>query len=142
MKPNTTTAFIALLLAIPGWLPAQVRMRAGLWENSVTSNGTTATRNACIAREQDEHSTGTVDSMRVSIENALAKSGTCKLKEFTVVGTTRTEVMVCGKTTIRNSTTFHVDSFETEGTSTTAERVKSSLIKGRRIGDCPTGGAQ
>ena len=142
MKLNTKTAFIALLFATAGWLQGQVRMRAGLWENTVTSNGSTATRKACITPEQEEHSKGTVDTMRESIEKALAKSGTCKLKEFNVIGATRTEVMVCGKTTIKNSTSFHGDSFETVGTSTTAEGVKSSLIKGRRIGDCPAGGAQ
>jgi hypothetical protein len=141
MKLNTKTARIALLLAMAGWLQGQVRMRAGLWENTVTSSGSTATRNACITPEQEEHSKGSVESMRESIEKALAKSGACQLKEFTVTGATRTEVMVCGKTTIKNSTTFHGDSFETVGTSTTAEGVKSSLIKGRRIGDCPAGGA-
>jgi hypothetical protein len=142
MKFNTNTLLFALVVAMAGGLQGQVRMRAGLWENTVTASGRTATRNACITPEQDEHSTGTVESMRESVEKALAKSGTCKLKEFTVIGATRTEVMVCGKTTIKNSTTFHVDSFETIGTSTTAEGVKSSLIKGRRIGDCPVGGAQ
>ena len=141
MKLNTETARIAVLLAMAGWLQGQVRMRAGLWENTVTSSGGTATRNACITPEQEEHSKGSVESMRESIEKALAKSGACKLKEFTVTGATRAEVIICGKTTIKNSTTFHGDSFETVGTSTTAEGVKSSLIKGRRIGDCPAGGA-
>ncbi len=142
MKLNTKTAFIVPLLAMTGGLQGQVRMRAGLWENTVTSNGSTATRKGCITPEQEEHTKGSVDSMRESFEKALARSGACKLKEFTVTGATRTEVMVCGKTTIKNSTTFHGDSFETVGTSTTAEGVKSSFIKGRRIGDCPAGGAQ
>jgi Protein of unknown function (DUF3617) len=142
MKLSAKAAFTVLLIAMSGGLQGQVRMRAGLWENTVTSNGSTATRNACITPEQEEHSKGTVESMRESIEKALAKSGSCKLKEFTVTGANRTEVMVCGKTTIKNSTTFHGDSFETTATSTTAEGVKSSSIKGRRIGDCPTGGSQ
>jgi hypothetical protein len=133
---------MVLPLAMTGWLQGQVSMRAGRWENTVTASGQTVTHNSCITPEQEEHSKGTVDSMRESIEKTLAKNGTCKLKEFTVVGATRTEVMVCGKTTIKNSTTFHGDSFETIGTATTAEGVKSSLIKGRRVGDCPAGGAK
>jgi len=80
--------------------------------------------------------------MRESVEKALAKNGACKLTEFTVVGNTRTEVMVCGKRTIRNSTVFHGDSFETTGTQTAADGVKSSVIKGRRLGDCPAGGVK
>lgn len=142
MNLTARTAFLALLLASAGWLQGQAGMRAGLWENTVTSSGGTATRNTCITPEQEEHSKGTVASMRESIEKTLAKSGACKLTEFTVTGAARTEVMVCGKTTIKNSTTFHADSFETVGTSTTAAGVKSSLIKGRRIGDCPAGGAR
>ena len=124
------------------WLQGEVRMRAGLWENTVTASGKTVTRNACITSEQEQQSNGTVDSMRASLEKSLAKNGACKLKEFTVVGATRTEVMVCGKTTIKNSTTFRADSFETIVTATTAEGVKSSLIKGRRLGECPAGGAK
>ena len=141
----TLTSRIALMilpLALTGWLQGQVSMRAGLWENTVTASGQTVTRNACITPEQEQRSKGTADSMRESIEKALAKNGACTLKEFTVVGATRTEVMVCGKTTIKNSTTFHADSFETIGTATTAEGVKSSLMKGRRVGDCPAGGAK
>jgi len=80
--------------------------------------------------------------MRESTEKSLAKSGACKLKEFTVAGATQTMVMVCGTTTIKHLTTFHGDSFETVGTATTPEGVKSSLIKGRRLGDCPAGGVK
>ena len=80
--------------------------------------------------------------MRASTEKSLAKSGSCKLKEFTVAGTTQTVVMVCGTTTIKHLTTFHTDAFETTATSTTPEGVKSSLIKGLRLGDCRAGGAK
>jgi hypothetical protein len=130
---------IAWLLATPIWLLAQVSMRAGLWENTVTSSGQTVTRNACITAEQEQQSKKSVASMRESIEQALAKSGACRLTEFTVLGNTRTEVMVCGKKTIKQTTLFRGDSFETTGTETTADGVKSSLTKGRRLGDCPSG---
>jgi hypothetical protein len=116
-------------------------MRAGLWENTVTaSSGQTATRNSCVTPEQEQQSKGTVESMRESVEKTLAKSGACKLKEFTMAGVTQTLVMVCGTSTIKHVTTFHADSFETIGTATTPEGVKSTLIKGRRLGECPAGG--
>lgn len=142
MKSTSKAALVVLLLATPVWLLAQGSMRAGLWENTVTSSGQTATRKACITAQQEQHSKESVAVMRESIEKALAKNGVCKLTEFTVLGNTRTEVMVCGKKTIKNSTVFRGDSFETTGTETTAQGVKSSLIKGRRLGDCPTGGDQ
>jgi uncharacterized protein DUF3617 len=142
MTLTSRIAFMIVPLAMTGALHGQVSMRAGLWENTVTSSGQSVTRNACITPEQEQHSKGTVESMRESIEKALAKNGACTLKEFTVAGATRTEVMVCGKTTIKNSTTFHADSFETTSTATTAEGVKSTLMKGRRVGDCPAGGVK
>lgn len=125
-----------------GGLQGQTSMRAGLWENTVTASGQTVTRNACITPEQEQRSKGTVESMRESTEKSPAKSGACKLTEFTVAGATQTVVMVCGKTTIKHVTTFHADSFETTGTATTPEGVKSSLLKGRRLGDCPAGGVE
>ena len=131
-----------LPLAMTGALRGQVSMHAGLWENTVTASGQTVTRKACITPEQEQQSKGTVESMRESTEKSLAKSGTCKLKEFTVSGTIQTVVMVCGKTTIKHLTTFRGDSFETTATATTPEGVKSSLIKGRRLGECPAGGAK
>ncbi len=142
MTLTSRIAFMVLLLAMTDWLQGQVSMRAGLWENTVTASGQTVTRNACITPEQEQQSKGTVDSMREATEKSLAKNGACKLKEFTVAGVTQTMVMVCGKTTIKHLTTFHGDSFETTATATRPEGVKSSLIKGRRLGDCPAGGAK
>ena len=139
MTLNARIAVIAIPLAVAGCLQGQVRMRARLWENTVTASGRTVTHNACITPAQEESSKASVASQRESIEKVFAKSGVCKLKEFTVVGTTRTELIVCGANTIRNSTVFHGDSFETTITSTTADTVKSSSIKGRRLGDCPAG---
>src|SRR5260370_25690553 len=142
MTLNSRIAFLVLALTITGWLQGQVRMRAGLWENTVTASGQTVTRNACITSEQEQQSNGTVDSMRASLEKSLAKNGACKLNEYTVAGGPKTMIMVCGKTTIKHLTTFHADSFETNATATTQEGVKSSLIKGRRLGDCPAGGVK
>ncbi len=142
MTLTSKIALMALPLALTVSLQGQVSMRAGLWENTVSASGHTATRNACVTPEQERQSKGTVDSMRESTEKALGKNGGCKLTEFTVAGATQTVVMVCGKTTLKHLTTFHADTFETNVTATTPEGVKSSVIKGRRLGDCPPGGAK
>lgn len=142
MTLTSRVAFMVLPLTMTGWLQGQVRMRAGLWENTVIASGQTVTRNACVTPEQEEHSKGTAAAMRESLEKTLAKSGACKLKEFSIAGSTQTMIMVCGNSTMKHVTTFRGDSFETVGTATTAEGVKSSLIKGRRLGDCPPDGAK
>ena len=142
MTSTSRIAFVVLPLAMTGWLQGQVGMRAGLWENTVSASGQTATRKACITPEQEQQSKASVESMRESAEKSLAKNGACKLKELTVAGATQTMIMVCGTTTIKHSTTLRADSFETNATATTPEGVKSSLIKGRRLGECPPGGVK
>ena len=142
MTWTSRIVFIVLALAMMGWLQAQVRMRAGLWENTVTAMGKSVTHNACITSEQEKQSSGTVESMRATLEKTMAKAGGCKIQEFTITGDTQNMVMVCGTTTMKHLTKFHLDTFETTSTVTTPEGVKSSLIKGRRIGDCPAGGAK
>jgi hypothetical protein len=133
----TKTASIFLILAVAGTLYAQVRMRAGQWENTVISNGRSAIHNSCVTPEQDAATQGTPAAMRDAIEKSLAKTGSCVLKDFNVAGNVRKEVIVCGGTTYKNVMTFHGDSFETIVTATTGATVKTSTIKGKRIGECP-----
>jgi hypothetical protein len=139
---NRRIAVIGLMLAVGIGVQAQERMRAGLWENSVTSGGKTATRKNCVTPHQAEMSKGTPAMLKAESEKALAKSGSCTLKEFSLTGNTKTEVMVCGQNTIKNVTTFHGDSFETTATSTKGGVDKVALMKGKRIGECPAGGVE
>src|SRR5260370_3468497 len=129
MTLTSRIAFLVLALTITGWLQGQVRMRAGLWENTVTASGQTVTRNACITAEQEEHSKGTVASMRESLEKTLEKSGACKLKEFSIAGATQTMIMVCGDGKMKHVTSFHGDTFETFVTAITLEHVSSPAHK-------------
>ena len=142
MTLTSRIVLIVMPLAMTGWLRGQVVMHAGLWENTLTGSGQTVTHNVCITPEQEQQSKGTVESMRESTEKSLGKSGSCKLKEYTIAGSTQTMVMVCGDTTIKHSTIFQADSFVTTATATTPEGVKTSSIKGRRLGACPAGGAK
>jgi hypothetical protein len=141
MTLTSRIAFIALPLMMTAWLHGEAGMRAGLWENTVTGMGKTVTHNVCITPEQEQQSKGTVESMRAATEKSLAKSD-CKIREFTMASGTQTVVMACGPTTIKHLTTFRTDSFETNITMTTPEGVKTSLMKGRRLGECPAGGAK
>src|SRR5579885_3523757 len=117
---------------------AQDRMRAGNWESTVTAaNGQSVTKNACLTAENAAMSNGSPATIRAEIDKALAKSGRCKLTDFHIDASSKTETMVCGEDTIRNETTFHGgDSFETTTTRTKGGVATVAHFKGRRTGDC------
>ena len=138
LRPMILVTLACLALCGSTALQAQIRMRAGMWENSVTANGQTATRSHCFTAAQAEEANGPVSALRASAEKALAKNGKCTLKDFKVEGNTKTESFVCGSTTYSNNSTFHGgDSFETTVTMTEAGVAHVSLMKGHRTGACP-----
>jgi hypothetical protein len=133
-------AVMCLIICVATALHAQERMRTGMWENTVTANGQTATHSQCFKPEDAASSNGSPAVIRAEVEKALAKSGACTLKDFKLEGNTMTQTMVCGKSTIVNETKFHGgDSFETTMTHTADGVSKVSQIKGRRTGDCKAG---
>jgi hypothetical protein len=139
LKSTTTLAVFCLLLGTVTALRAEDRMRAGNWENTVIAgDGKTATRNACLTAHDAEMSNGSPDIIRAETEKAIAKSGRCKLKDFKIDATSKTETMVCGTDTIHNETTFRGgDSFETTTTHTNGSgAVSVAHFKGHRTGDC------
>ncbi len=71
-------------------------------------------------------------------EKALAKTGTCTLKDFKIEGDIKTETLICGSTTYTSKSTFHGgDSFETTSNMTEGGVAHVSEIKGHRTGACP-----
>jgi uncharacterized protein DUF3617 len=138
--PKTTALTTALYLALSTVtvLHAQDRMRAGNWENTVTTaDGQTATRNACLSAKDAAMSNGSAADIRAETERAIAKSGRCQLKDFAIDAKGKTETMVCGADTIHNETAFHGgDSFETTTTRTRGRVVTVAHFKGHRTGDC------
>ena len=109
-----------------------------MWENAVTANGQTVTKSHCFTAAMAEEANGPVSVMRTNAEKALAKSGTCKLKEFKIEGNIKTESFTCGSTTYSNNSTFHGgDSFETTVTTNEGGATHVSLMKGHRTGACP-----
>ena len=132
-------ASFALALSPACFLQAEDRMKAGVWENTVTSDGFTVVKSHCVTAAEAETTNLPAKAMRESTEKAIAKSGAgkCTLKEFTVEGNKISHLMVCGPTSYASTTTYRVDAFETTSTSTTAGTAKVTLMKGRRIGLCP-----
>lgn len=138
LKRTALTTMLYLVLSTVPALHAQDRVRAGNWENTVTTaDGQTATRNACLNAQDAAMSNGSATVIRAEIEKALAKSGRCKLKDFAIDGNSKTETMVCGADSIHNETTFHGgDSYETTTTRTKGGVVTVTHFKAHRTGDC------
>ena len=102
-----------------------------------SADGQTTIRNACLTTHDAAMSNGSPAAIRAEIENALAKSGRCKLTDFNIDSNSKTETMNCGEDTIRNETRFHGgDSFETTTTRTKSGVANVAHFKGRRTGDC------
>ncbi len=137
---KATLAVVCLTICLATALRAQERMRPGMWENTVTGHGQTATRSHCYKPADAAASNGSPAAIRAEVEKALAKSGACTLKDFKLEGGTMTQTMICGKSTLVNETKFHGgDSFETTITHTEDGVTTVSQIKGRRTGDCKAG---
>jgi hypothetical protein len=144
MTVSVRTALSAvcfLMLSALTTLHAQDRLHAGNWENTVTSaDGKTMTRNACMSAEIAAKSNGSPAMIRAETEKAIAKSGACQLKEFSLDNKSKIDTMVCSGDTIHNETTFHGgDSFETTTTRTHGGVVTVAHFKGRRTGECKPG---
>jgi hypothetical protein len=138
LRPMTIVMIACLALCASSALEAHVRMRSGMWENTVTANGHTVTKSHCFTAAMAEEANGPVSVMRANAEKALAKSGRCTLKDFKIEGNIKTESLICGSTTYTNNSTFHGgDSFETTVTMTEGGVAHVSLMKGHRTGACP-----
>jgi hypothetical protein len=74
-KTTIVSAVMCLTLSAATALHAQDRMRAGNWENTVTTaDGQTMTRNACLSAHDAAMSNGSPTVIRAQIEKALAKT--------------------------------------------------------------------
>jgi hypothetical protein len=132
-------AVVCLALGATTTLQAQERMRTGMWENTVTGSGQTATRSHCFKPADAALSNGSPAVVRAETEKALAKSG-CTLKDFKLDSNNLTLTMTCGKDVTLQETSFHGgDSFETTMTSKGEGATRVMQVKGRRTGDCKAG---
>lgn len=129
-----TTVIPALLLTLSTTttLHAQVRVRPGMWANSVTDHGKTFMRSVCIKPAEAVKSNGSPAIFRAELEKAL-ESGWA-LKNFKLDGNSLTYTMVGPEISVLVETKFHGgDSVETTSTSK-VDGVVTKLMqtKGRR----------
>jgi hypothetical protein len=135
-KPSALFTLTALAVISTNARPAEERMRAGLWESTMTSEGTAVTHTThCYTAAETELSNGSEKAIRAAVEAAAKKQkSACTLKELTVTATTVATLLDCGTSTQLIKTTYRVDSFEAVITTTPGPKM---VITAKRIGTCP-----
>ena len=117
-------------------LHAQVRVRPGMWENTLTASGKTATTSLCMKPAEAARSNGSPAMVRAGTEKALAGTG-CTLKNFKLEGNILAVTIVCAGSTVIQETKFQgSDSLEYTLTSTVGGVTNVKKVKKRRTGDC------
>jgi hypothetical protein len=140
MKTITRTRSAVLGIAIALTMSAAAlfgadRMRTGQWEVTSTSNGKARTFKNCVGAEDAVAINGDAKASRAYLEKL---TGQCKFTDYKVEGNTITTLMTCGGSTVRTTTTYHGDSYQSDATTKTASGTEvASHISAKRIGDCP-----
>ena len=126
---------IVIALTMSAALFAADRMRTGQWEVTSTNNGKARTFKNCVGAEEAGAANGDAKTSRAYTEKL---TGQCKFTDYKVEGNTVTSVMTCGGSTVRTTTTYHGDSYQSDSTTKTASGTEvASHINAKRIGDCP-----
>jgi Protein of unknown function (DUF3617) len=138
MPPRISTALLAaigLTLAVAPLFAAD-RMQTGQWEFTSTTKGETHTFKHCVTSDEVGSVNGDTRSARANAAKRAA--GHCIITYYKVDGNVVSYAMVCGPTAIRNTATYHGDTFEADLT-TNAEGAAEVVahVKARRLGACP-----
>jgi len=113
----TRVFLLASAVALLG-LPAEGadRVRAGLWETTLTLGGKTTTRSTCLTPSDAAAINGDAAAMRAYVEKVSAPAG-CKVTDLKISGNQVTVTTVCASGTPSvGTTTYHGDSWETVNT--------------------------
>jgi hypothetical protein len=137
-KLTLQLALIAFALAPAIPLPAEERMRAGLWELTTTVNGKPSglARNTCFTPAMVELTNSPAKTLREATQKAATKGGYCSLKDYKMDGNAISMTIVCGARSSATSSTYSANVFDTVNTSTEAGVTTVSHIKGRFLGPC------
>ena len=135
--PIKSFAILILLLSIvPARLVAADRMRPGLWEVTMTSDGKAGSiGNTCYTPAMVEMANMPAQKIRDFTETVSAKRG-CTVKDFRTEANRISMVKSCPGSVAVVSSTYNGDTFETVDTTTKAGVTKAIRMTGRRLGDC------
>jgi len=133
-----TRSIAGLTFATAALLYAQERIKAGLWENTVTAHGQSITRKSCLTDAELATTNGSIEAVRGAIAKMFAgTNGACTLKDLNIERNSMTSRTVCGASSSTTVMVFHGDTAKTTSTSTRAGAVTVTKIVGRRLGVCP-----
>jgi hypothetical protein len=130
---KTTLFFTATLLLCAVSATAADRVKAGLWTSQVTSSATKQpTTTSCITAEQARLMNGDLATLRKYLIESTATNtaGRCSVKNVVIQDNRTIVTIVCGKTEVVGTTTYHGTSYE----STSSNGITRV---GKRIADCP-----
>ena len=137
-NPTRSTLPVAVIVFVmaAATLSAADRIRTGQWEVTSTSNGNARTFKNCVGAAEAAAANGDAKTGKAYLEKMLP--GQCKFTDYKVDGNSVSSVMTCDKTTVRSTTTYHGDSYQSESKTTTGGSAEVlSHIRAKRLGDCP-----
>jgi ketosteroid isomerase-like protein len=122
----------ATLLLHAGSAAAADRVKAGQWETKMTMGGRPMVSAYCITAAEAKLMNGDAAAVRRYVEESTEKNtrGRCSVKRVTVSGNRTVVTIVCGKSEVVGTTTYHGDHYE----STSSD---GTTLTGKRIGACP-----
>lgn len=139
MKTLSRSTFLVVAIALvvaPNFLTAADRVRIGQWEVTTTSEGRARTFKSCVKTDEAAAVNGDAKASKAYTEKLLP--GQCTFTEYKVNGNSVSSVMTCGATTVRSTTTYHGDRYESDSTTKTGSAKEvASHIDAKRLGDCP-----
>ena len=135
IKLTTLGALVLLAFPAAGWLRAEDRMHAGMWEITTSAGPKPITGNTCFTPAMVEFGNSSASALREAAEKSSAKKG-CTLKDFKAGETSVSMIQICGAKSLTVLSTYAKTSFETVSTSTEAGVSRVLRMTGRRTGDC------
>lgn len=126
----------AILLSVAAPVCAADRLHAGLWEFTMTTDGSARTFQHCVTVKEAASANGDTRSARASAEKESA--GRCTVLDYKVAGETVSYALQCGTRTIRSTATYHGDTSEGDLVSKNGSEPEAvSHVRAKRLGDCP-----
>ena len=128
-KTHSSRMLIALLLLCSvAVASAAERVRAGLWETTITIAGKPVVSSGCITEADAATMNGDAATIRAYLEKSSAKAG-CTVKNVTVNGNQVVVTNVCRRAENVGTTTYKGDSSETVNSN-------GAKVQSRRVGAC------
>ena len=132
MIRHTATLFIAVMLYSTSAAAAD-RVQAGQWETKMTiGSGKPMVTKYCITAAEARSMNGDEATLRKYLVESTAANtgGRCLVRSVTLKDDVTTVAIVCGKTEVVTSTSYHGDKYESSSSN-------GAKVAGKRLGACP-----